>query len=262
MAQFVPRVRTGLAVSALMIGLSVSLAAPSPAMAAPRAAAESSTPAGLKTPGATIRKQLKVSIKVKPEVLDVQRSAKHTVALTFDDGPDPAWTPQVLALLRRYHAVATFCMIGDHVRAHPDLVDAVVNAGMRLCDHTQTHPLSLVPLPADQQQTEIVSARADLAGVTKAAVPYFRAPGGNWSPEVIKIATSKKMQPLGWSVDPRDWSLPGTAAIVTRVKAGTAPGAIILMHDGGGPRQQTIGALETLLPWLVDNGYTFGFPTP
>ena len=170
--------------------------------------------------------------------------------------------PQVLALLRKYRAVATFCMIGERVQAHPELVTKVVNAGMRLCDHSQTHPVSLAALDEDAQRDEIMDARADLADVTKAAVPYFRAPGGNWSPEVTKLAAKKKMQPLGWTVDPRDWSLPGTPAIVSRVQGGVAPGAIVLMHDGGGPRQQTVDALEVLLPWLVDHGYRFTFPTP
>ena len=132
----------------------------------------------------------------------------------------------------------------------------------RLCDHSQTHPLSLAALDEDAQRDEILDAREDLAGATKAAVPYFRAPGGNWSPEVQKLAAKKKMQPLGWTVDPRDWSLPGTPAIVSRVQGGVGPGAIVLMHDGGGPRQQTVDALTTLLPWLVDHGYRFTFPTP
>jgi peptidoglycan-N-acetylglucosamine deacetylase len=254
------RFRTGLVVAALVIGLPAVVAPPLAAAASP-GAVPAATPGGSDQPGAKIRKQLKVSIKVEPEVLEVQRSSKRTVALTFDDGPDPAWTPQVLALLRRYRAVATFCMVGENVRAHPELVEQVVDAGMRLCDHSRTHPVSLVPIAEDQQRDEIVGARSDLSDVTKAAVPYFRAPGGNWSPEVIRIATKKKMQPLGWSVDPRDWSLPGAPVIVSRVQAGAQPGAIILMHDGGGPRQQTVTALRTLLPWLVDNGYSFSFPT-
>ena len=216
-------------------------------------------------PGGPVEKQLKVKIKAKPEVLVEQRlgkSSRRTVALTFDDGPDPAWTPEVLALLRKYRAVATFCMIGQRVQDHPELVTKVVNAGMRLCDHSQTHPVSLAALDEAAQRDEIMDARTDLANVTKAAVPYFRAPGGNWSPEVTKLAAKKKMQPLGWTVDPRDWSLPGTPAIVDRVQSGVAPGAIVLMHDGGGPRQQTVDALEVLLPWLVDHGYRFTFPTP
>lgn len=229
--------------------------------AARRSAAVTPAP----TSSGKVRKQLKVSITARPDVLVEQQrggKAKRTVALTFDDGPDPLWTPQVLTLLRRYHAVATFCMIGERVQAHPELVTKVVNGGHRLCDHSQTHPVSLAALDEDAQREEIMDARADLAAATKAAVPYFRAPGGNWSPEVTKLAAKKKMQPLGWTIDPRDWSLPGTPAIVSTIESQMAPGAIVLMHDGGGPRQQSVDALAQLLPWLVAHGYRFTFPTP
>jgi peptidoglycan/xylan/chitin deacetylase (PgdA/CDA1 family) len=211
---------------------------------------------------------LNLKSKAEPDVLVEQRlgksskSGKRTVALTFDDGPDPLWTPQVLALLRKYKAKATFCMIGERVQAHPELVKKVVSAGMRLCDHSQTHPISLAALDVGAQRAEILGARTALAKATKAGVPYFRAPGGNWSPEVAELAARKKMQPLGWTVDPRDWSRPGTPAIVASVQSGVSPGAIVLMHDGGGPREQTVAALETLLPWLVEHGYRFTFPTP
>src|SRR5580765_4557004 len=144
-------------------------------------------------------------------------AGKRTVALTFDDGPDPTYTPQVLALLKRYHATATFCMIGENVQAHPELVQQVVKAGHRLCDHTVTHPLNVAGLPIATQRQEIIGGRADLAAVTSAPVRYFRAPGGNWSASMVTIATKQKMLSLDWTVDPRDWSLPGTAAIVDTV---------------------------------------------
>ena len=161
------------------------LLAPDPAPASPAPAATKKPAAS--APAGPIDKQLKVKIKAKPDVLveqQVGKSGRRTVALTFDDGPDPVWTPKVLALLRKYRAVATFCMIGEKVQAHPELVTKVVNGGHRLCDHSQTHPLSLAALDEDAQRDEILDAREDLAEATKAAVPYFRAPGGNWSPEV------------------------------------------------------------------------------
>ncbi len=209
------------------------------------------------------KKQLKVSIKPKAEVLSVQtRPGKRTVALTFDDGPDPLWTPRVLAALRRNNAVATFCTVGERVVAHPELVTDVVDAGMRLCDHTRSHPQPFTGLAVVDQHEQILDGRSALAGVTKAAVPYLRAPGGDWSPEILTFAVKNRMQPLDWSVDPRDWSLPGAQAIVSTVQAQVQPGSIILFHDGGGDRQQTLDALDTLLPWLVDQGYRFTFPTP
>jgi peptidoglycan/xylan/chitin deacetylase (PgdA/CDA1 family) len=191
----------------------------------------------------------------------------HTVALTFDDGPDPRWTPRVLAVLRRHGAVATFCMIGRNAVANPSLVKQVVDAGNRLCDHSRTHDGQLPDRPPDTISDEVVGAQDTLSAAGGGApVQWFRAPGGNWSPNVSTLSAQHGMQPLGWNVDPRDWERPGAAAIVTAVQEEIhqqAPdGAIILMHDGGGPREETVAALEQLIPWLVAQGYRFGFPVP
>lgn len=186
----------------------------------------------------------------------------RVVALTFDDGPDPEYTPQVLALLAQYRAVATFCMIGAKAARHPDLVRTVAAAGMGLCDHTVTHDQHLVDRPEPQIEAEIVDGRADLltAAGPEVAIDYFRAPAGRWSEPIQQIAASHGMKPLAWSVDPRDWSRPGVARIVTSVQQQVQPGAVILMHDGGGRRDQTVAALAELLPWLVGQGYQFGLP--
>lgn len=186
----------------------------------------------------------------------------RTVALTFDDGPDPRWTPQVLDALRRHGAVATFCVVTGEVRGHEDLVRDVVAAGMRLCNHTRTHDEDLPGASRQHRIDEIDGARADLVAVTDAPVPYFRAPAGHWSPPVLDLSAAHGMQPLGWSVDPGDWRRPGVAAIVASVQKQVHPGAVVLMHDGGGHREQTVAALEVLLPWLTDQGYRFTFPTP
>ncbi len=192
-----------------------------------------------------------------------EAGAVRTVALTFDDGPDPRWTPQVLDVLHRHGAVATFCMIGTQAAAHPYLVRTVVDAGMRLCDHSRTHDLDLPARSPQQLAGEVTGTRATIADASGGAhVGYFRAPGGNWSPAILDMASSDGMQALGWSVDARDWRRPGVAAIVTAVQQQVHPGAVILLHDGGGHRDQTLAALEQLLPWLVGQGYEFGFPTP
>lgn len=180
-----------------------------------------------------------------------------TVALTFDDGPDPTWTPQVLELLARYRAVATFCVVGDLARAHPALVHRVVDAGMRLCDHSRTHDERLATRLPAQLTDEIVGTQEELG---PAEVHYFRAPGGNWSPEMLRIAVGHGMQPLGWSVDSQDWQRSGTPAIVATVEREMHPGAIVLLHDGGGNRSESVAALAELLPWLIAQGYLFTFP--
>lgn len=239
---------TSAAVAALAFGLLATIAPAAPAPVHPK------TTAALPAPPAPI--------PVVLTELPAAPGSTPTVALTFDDGPDPRWTPQILDLLRRHGAVATFCVVGESVDAHPDLVHDIVDAGMRLCDHTRTHDEGLPALTGAEMTDEIVGTRQDIAAVVNAPVPYFRAPGGNWSAEVLDLAVGSRMQPLGWSVDPRDWRRPGVDAIVAAVQRDVHPGAVILLHDGGGRREQTVAALERLLPWLAAQGYGFGFPTP
>lgn len=190
------------------------------------------------------------------------RTGDRVVALTFDDGPHPEQTRQVLDLLAEYHAVATFCMVGKEVRAHPDVVRDVVRAGMRLCNHTVHHDEGLARRPAADIEQELLEAGDDLREAAGEDVPieYFRAPGGTWSTPMRHLAARHGMHPLGWSVDPRDWSRPGAAAIVASVERAVRPGSVVLLHDGGGRREQTVAALRQVLAWLTGEGYRFGFP--
>jgi peptidoglycan-N-acetylglucosamine deacetylase len=177
----------------------------------------------------------------------------RTVALTFDDGPDPRWTPQVLDLLARHHAVATFCVVGENAIRHPELVRAIVDAGMQLCDHSHRHEI-------DPSRPGAGMAHDDLTKLAGTDVPWFRAPGGVWSAAVQRAADAHGMRPLGWSVDSRDWTRPGVGAIVEQVQQQMRPGAVALLHDGGGLRDQTVAALEELLPWLTARCYVTTFP--
>jgi peptidoglycan/xylan/chitin deacetylase (PgdA/CDA1 family) len=203
-----------------------------------------------------------VSKPVSAELVRHTARADRVVAFTFDDGPAPEYTPQVLALLARYRAVATFCMIGSEAVRHPGLVRQVVAAGMRLGSHTVSHDQHLRDRPEPQIEAEIVNGRADIQAAAGWEVPveYFRAPAGRWSDSMRHIAARHGMKPLSWSVDPRDWSRPGMAWIVTTVRHQAKPGALIVMHDGGGRRDQTVAALAELLPWFVAEGYQFDVP--
>lgn len=184
------------------------------------------------------------------------------VALTFDDGPHPQYTPQVLALLAQHRAVATFCMVGYQAARYPELVRQVAAAGMRLCAHSMSHDEQLPTRPASSIEAEIVGSRAVLVAAAgpDTAVDHFRAPAGNWSEHVQLVATHGNMKSLSWSVDSHDWTQPGAAQILATVQRDVQPGAVVLLHDGGGRREQTIAALTELLPWLVAQGYTFGVP--
>ncbi|WP_344447025.1 polysaccharide deacetylase family protein, partial [Kitasatospora nipponensis] len=185
----------------------------------------------------------------------------RTIALTFDDGPGPA-TGQILDLLAQYHAKATFCEIGPQATANPALVQRILAEGHRLCDHTVHHPQPMHTLAHDKQVYEIDAAKDMIvqAGGAGAKVGWFRAPGGDFSADNRQIAVQDGLRPLGWTVDTRDWSKPGVAAILGHVQKELRPGGIILMHDGGGDRSQSVAALKQLLPWLVQQGYTFDFP--
>ena len=184
------------------------------------------------------------------------------VALTFDDGPDPAYTPRILDALARHGAVATFCMVGTQARKHPELVREVVQRGMRLCDHTVSHDEDLSKRSEQRITAEIEGCWSDLQVAANADVPvdYFRAPGGAFSPPMRTVAAREGMKPLAWSVDSRDWTTPGTPQIVTTVQHALQPGGVVLLHDGGGNRTQTVDALDALLPWLTAQGYGFDFP--
>jgi peptidoglycan/xylan/chitin deacetylase (PgdA/CDA1 family) len=183
------------------------------------------------------------------------------IALTIDDGPDSVWTPQILALLARYQVSATFCMIGRRAAAQPSLVAAVVDGGHHIANHTFSHPIPFTRLSPLQVRVEIERATD---AITKASGGHrptlFRAPGGAWSPTNLSLVAAAGMRPLDWSVDPRDWSLPGVRHIVDTILTRTRTGSIILDHDGGGNRQQTLDALSIALPRLIDAGYHFTQP--
>ncbi|MFC5721494.1 polysaccharide deacetylase family protein [Streptomyces gamaensis] len=186
---------------------------------------------------------------------------KKTVNLTFDDGPDPTWTPKVLDLLREYGAKATFCMIGPNAKAHPDLVKKVVAAGHRLCDHSMSHDTTMDKKPVDYQQREILDAQKLIEEASGGEpVRYYRAPGGAFTPDSRRVAAEHGMRPLGWNVDTKDFEHPGVEKILDTAQRQLAKGPTVLMHDGGGNRGQTLEAVAKLLPWLKQEGYTFSFP--
>ncbi|MEU9097660.1 polysaccharide deacetylase family protein [Streptomyces sp. NPDC048361] len=188
-------------------------------------------------------------------------SGGKSVSITIDDGPSPVWTPKILAVLKQYGVKATFCMIGPQAKANPALVKQIVAAGHRLCDHTVSHDEAMNKKPVAYQSTEVLDAQKMIEGASGGAkVQYFRAPGGAFTPDNRHISAIHGMRPLGWNVDTKDWKQPGTATIVNTVKHELKNGPIVLFHDGGGDRAQTVSALKEVLPWLAQQGYTFSFP--
>jgi peptidoglycan/xylan/chitin deacetylase (PgdA/CDA1 family) len=183
------------------------------------------------------------------------------VNITIDDGPDPTWTPQVLDVLREYGVKATFCMVGTQARAYPDLVKKVVAEGHRLCDHTVSHDTGMDKKSQAYQSKEILDAESMITKASGGVRPlYYRAPGGAFTPYSRRLAASHGMRPLGWNVDTKDFEQPGADAIVATVRREISNGPTVLFHDAGGDRSETVDALRRVLPWLTEQGYSFGFP--
>jgi membrane peptidoglycan carboxypeptidase len=184
--------------------------------------------------------------------------AGKRLALTFDDGPSD-YTPAVLDLLEQYGIKATFCMVGENVTWYPATVRRIVADGHRLCNHSMHHDdlgqMTAAKSGADIEETDKAIADASPG----ATVTYYRAPYGDFGPSA-KVAAQLGHTPLGWVVDPDDWKLPGADVIATRIEDQLTPRAVVLVHDGGGDRRQTIDALRKLIPKLLHDGWTFDFP--
>ena len=193
------------------------------------------------------------------EAMHTVADGPKVVALTIDDGPSPAYTPQILAILRRYGVTASFSMIGRNSAAFPGVAREVAAAGHMIVNHTWNR-YNLGYMPAVAVQDEISRATDAIHTATGERPGMFRAPYGVWPPAVFRYCARAGLTPLAWSVDPRDWSRPGVHAIVRDIGADTRTGAIILEHDGGGNRSQTAAALKIWLPRLLEAGYQFTTP--
>lgn len=183
------------------------------------------------------------------------------VALTFDDGPTPQWTPQILAVLAEKQVKATFCIVGFEIRWMPQLPSAEVAAGHTVCNHTADHVEHLDTKPHDDIVGEIGRGANDLAAAVGGVRPlFYRPPGGSLSPDVIAVAHDHGERVITWSIDPDDFKHPPAPVLLQRILAKVQPGSIILMHDGGGNRSQTLAVLGPLIDALRAQGYTFTTP--
>ncbi|MCK9932835.1 polysaccharide deacetylase family protein [Frankia sp. Mgl5] len=182
----------------------------------------------------------------------------NAIALTIDDGPHPVWTPRILEVLRGNGVRATFFVIGVQAKAHPELVRRILAEGHTVGNHSLDHPTPFGAGSAATVAREISAAQAIITAAGGVAPRYFRSPGGDWSPTVLAAAAAQHLTPVGWSVDPRDWTRPGVASIV-RTLTGARAGDILLCHDGGGDRSQTVEALRQVLPALRARGRGLAF---
>jgi peptidoglycan/xylan/chitin deacetylase (PgdA/CDA1 family) len=175
------------------------------------------------------------------------------IHLTFDDGPDPTWTPEVLRVLARYNARATFFAVGRYAEVYPQLIQAAVAAGHTVGNHTYSH-WSLVGLSREQFSREVLRAEEALGGY---GVKCLRPPYGHTDANTRAYAAELGYSVVMWTIDPYDWQQPGASVIASRVVSRAYPGAVVLFHDGGGNRAQTVAALESVLFQLSQQGYRF-----
>ncbi len=182
--------------------------------------------------------------------------------LTFDDGPNPVFTPQIVNILARYDAKATFFVIGAHLDRSPAALLSVAEGGHTIANHTWSHK-SLVGVGEAGVASQLTRT-ADLVQTTVGdALPpgskmrWLRPPYGALDAEVASLVEKQGYQVVTWDIDPKDWQRPGATAIANAVINRAFPGAVVVLHDGGGGSQQTVTALETILGTLSEHGYEF-----
>jgi len=178
------------------------------------------------------------------------------LAITFDDGPDPRWTPQILDVLARHQVRATFFLIGERALAYPRIAERITQAGHAVGNHSMRHPQRFAALPPSRILQEIRQGQDAIAQATGTAPQLFRAPAGNWSTVVLRLAEDTGLRAVDWSVDPKDWRSPPPSRIV-RTLLRSRGGDVMLCHDGGGDRSATVRAVDVALGILRDRGAEF-----
>lgn len=193
-------------------------------------------------------------VRTGPAVAYSHGPRRKEVALSFDDGPFPL-TPSFVRMLKANHAVATFFMIGEQVTArYRSTLREELRNGDALGDHTYTHPDLVTAGGVQSQLQRTIDAIRGLSGYTPCV---FRPPYGDYDSSIMRTAASLGLATILWEVDPSDYTLPGVSAIEQRVLSQVRPGAIVLSHDGGGPRQQTLAAYPYIIRTLRARGYRF-----
>ncbi|MDX3746773.1 polysaccharide deacetylase family protein [Streptomyces sp. AK08-02] len=184
----------------------------------------------------------------------------RTMVLTFDDGPDPRYTPDILRTLREHDVRAMFFVCGEMAVDNKDLLAEMTDDGHVVGNHTWSHPL-LTRLTRSEIRSQMERTSEVIEDACGEAPAWFRAPYGAWNRAAFQLGAELGMDPLAWTVDTLDWMAPGARTIVDRVERGAAPGVVVLSHDAGGNRSQSVQALRDYLPDLLDSGYHITVPT-
>lgn len=180
----------------------------------------------------------------------------RVVALTFDDGPWPLYTQQVLEILEREKVKATFFMLGKQVRKDRAMAARIAGAGHLIGNHSLSHVYMYSASPGTAR-SEIDNCQAEIQKATGITPTWYRPAGGAVSPAVWNQTRVSKVKLITWSVDPQDYRCDSPVVLANRVISSTKPGSVVLLHDGGGNRSTTVKALTTIIRTLKSQGYTF-----
>lgn len=183
-------------------------------------------------------------------VLRASSSGGRRVALTFDDVPDPRYTPLVLNVLKRKRVRATFFVVGSRAAKHPGLVRRIVNEGHAVGNHTYSHP-ELPKLSLGQVKREIERTGSEIKETAGFEPAMIRPPYGDIRPAQLDWARSRGYTVVNWDVDSQDWRQIPSGVVLRNALKGLRPGSIILMHAGGGTGQNLFGTVNAL-PQLID----------
>ncbi|GGW46796.1 hypothetical protein GCM10010503_24440 [Streptomyces lucensis JCM 4490] len=198
-------------------------------------------------------------LKVRDEpILRVSGTGRRMV-LTFDDGPNPLYTPHILDTLAEHGVRAMFFVCGEMAVENKELLARMADEGHVVGNHTWTHPL-LTALDRGEIRSEMERTSDVIEDAYGERPQWFRAPYGAWNRAAFQLGADMGMEPMAWTVDTTDWEEPGTSTIVDRVESGAAPGVVVLSHDAGGDRSQTVRAIREWLPYLLDSGYHLTVP--
>jgi polysaccharide deacetylase family sporulation protein PdaB len=191
-------------------------------------------------------------------VIKKVQTDKPWIALTFDDGPDPLETPEILDVLKKYDAKATFFVIGEQGHKYPDIIHREVSEGHELANHSFSHR-DFRRLSGEGILQEIIKSDNEIFSITGQHTKLFRPPEGYCNKLIVQTAEQAGYTVILWTwyQDSKDWSKPGVPKIVNRVISNAHPGDIVLFHDRISGRSQTVKALKAILPELQKQGYKF-----
>ncbi|MBV7245821.1 polysaccharide deacetylase family protein [Streptomyces sp. MW-W600-10] len=188
--------------------------------------------------------------------LERGETTEPRVSLTFDDGPHPPYTDGILDVLRDFGVPATFFCVGLNADAHPVTLERIASEGHVIGNHTWSHPY-LPDLTRNELDFQIDATNRAVRRVTGADPWLLRPPYGSRTPDVLRWLADREMTTVLWDNDPCDWAMPGADSITEAAVRQTEHGSIVLMHDGGGDRSQTVQALPGIIRRLVEDGYRF-----